>query len=40
MHQQIINNFLEIKKSLKDFNQNICIIAVSKTFDIDHIKPL
>ena len=40
MHEQIINNFLEIKKNLKDLNENATIIAVSKTFKIDHIKPL
>ena len=40
MHEQIINNFLEIKKNLKDLNENATIIAISKTFEIDHIKPL
>ena len=40
MHEQIINNFLEIKKNLKNLNENATIIAVSKTFKIDHIKPL
>ena len=40
MHEQIINNFLEIKKNLKDLNENATIIAISKTFEISHIKPL
>ena len=40
MHNQIINNFLEIKKNLKDPKKEVKIIAVSKTFDISHIKPL
>ncbi len=40
MHEQIINNFLKIKKNLKDLNENATIIAISKTFEIGHIKPL
>jgi len=31
---------LEIKKNLKDPKKEVKIIAVSKTFDISHIKPL
>ena len=40
MHNEIINNFNEIKKSLKVLNEKTTIIAVSKTFNIDHIRPL
>jgi len=43
MHK-IVSNFIsikdEIKSQTKNNNQNIDIIAVSKTFTIDHIKPL
>jgi len=40
MHNEIINNFTEIKRSLKDLNEKTTIIAVSKTFKIGHIRPL
>jgi pyridoxal phosphate enzyme (YggS family) len=43
MHK-IVSNFIsiqdEIKSQIKNDDQNIDIIAVSKTFTIDHIKPL
>jgi pyridoxal phosphate enzyme (YggS family) len=43
MHK-IVSNFIsikdEIKSQTKNNNQNVDIIAVSKTFTIDHIKPL
>jgi len=43
MHK-IVNNFIsiedEIKSQTKNNSHNIDIIAVSKTFTIDHIKPL
>ena len=43
MHK-IVSNFIsiekEIKSKTKNNNQNVNIIAVSKTFAIDHIKPL
>jgi len=43
MHKTV-SNFIsiqdEIKSQIKNNNQNIDIIAVSKTFSIDHIKPL
>ena len=41
MHN-IVNNYLSIKKELKSFNneKNINIVAVSKTFSLEHIKPL
>ena len=43
MHK-VVSNFIsiqnEIKTQLKYNNQSINIIAVSKTFSIEHIKPL
>ena len=43
MHK-IVSNFIsienEIKSQTNNNNQNVNIIAVSKTFTIDHIKPL
>ena len=42
MSFNIINNFLSIQQNIKDYSQDSSpeIIAVSKTFTIEHIKPL
>jgi uncharacterized pyridoxal phosphate-containing UPF0001 family protein len=36
----IVNNFKFIYKTVNDFKKNVKIIAVSKTFSLDYIKPL
>ena len=36
----IVNNFKIIYKTVNDFKRNVKIIAVSKTFSLDYIKPL
>lgn len=42
MSTNIINNFLSIQQNIKDHSQDSSpeIVAVSKTFTIEHIKPL
>ena len=39
MHN-IVNNITTIAKELRAINSNTKIIAVSKTFTMDHIRPL
>ena len=36
----IVNNFKIIYKTVNDLKKNVKIIAVSKTFSLDYIKPL